>query len=179
MVKLIREFFLNGFVRDVFDKIMTRLPGVIRREDGDYKVIDEIVEKDRLYRKALIHKQNMLEMIPAFIKEHLPETLLHTATRLIDESIFYTNHDEYKIQWSITNECDRIYSISGTTRFIEMSDTLCKVVILVHLRIEGLERYISNATTRDMVRPMLESKIPDLFIDNLRDIYTLIISESY
>jgi len=178
MVRLIREFFLNGHIGDVFDKIMTRIPDAIRREEGEYKVMDEIVEKDRIYRKALIHKQSVLDMIPSLIKERLPETLLRTATRLIDESIFYKNRDNYRIQWSVTNECDRVYSISGTTRFIEMSDTLCKVVILVHLHIEDLDRYISNATARDMVRPLLESKIPDLFIDNIRDIYTLIISES-
>lgn len=176
MVKIVREIFLTGEVSHVFDTIMNDLPKMMMsdNENDTYTILEEIAEHSRIYRKVLIHRNDTLDMIPSVIKERLPDTLIHTATRLIQESIYYPK--DQKIQWSITNECDPIYTISGTTRFLDMSDNLTKIIILVHFRLEDLSRYIQNSTTRDLVRPFLESKIPELCIDNIRDIYSRLVN---
>jgi len=171
MVKIVREFFLNGETRAVFENVLSYIPTQIERHgNNEYNILDEIIEPSRTYRKIVIHRESIGDTIPSLIRERLPDNLLHTASRLIEETIFY--HKENKIQWSITNECDPIYTITGTSRFISMSEKLCKVVMLIQLRIEDLSTYIPNQTTRDLLKPFLESKIPDLVVDNIREKYT-------
>lgn len=168
MVKLVRDFLLSGEEPALFRGIRDKLP--LCYPEGEYKILEEIVEEDRLYRNALLRRQSSMDMIPSFIKESLPNDFVHTVTSLKEEMIFYNK--EHKIHFSIECEYDDVYSIAGSIRFIQLEKGLCKVAIILHFELHDLKKYIENEKIRAMAIPLLESKIPDIFVENLQTIYS-------
>jgi hypothetical protein len=175
MVKLIREFILPTNEERSFHLICENIPGFLNREEDGYHILEEIEDTDRLYRKTRIEKKSFVDDFPTFIKDKLPISLLQTSTKLMEESIYeFKNH---QIKWKIYSEMDDIYVLSGTTKFIRLNENSCKVMILMYLDFHHLEHYFPNPTTRKMILPFLETKMPDFCIENVKRVYKEIVDE--
>lgn len=177
MVKLIKDFALKGNHAFVFDTIRSKIPEFLNREDEDgYHILEEIQESNRMYRKAKIEKKSFLNRFPSFIRERLPPNLLETSTKLEEENIFY--EDEKKIQWTISSQLDDIYVLHGTTKFIEIDPSSCKVIVLLYMELHHLEHYFPNNVARKIVKPFIESKVPEFFFSSLKQVYKQILDEN-
>lgn len=177
MVKFIKDFVLKGDHAFVFDTIRSKVPEFLNREDEDgYHILEEIQEPNRMYRKAKIEKKSFLNRFPRFIRERLPRTLLETSTKLLEENIFY--EEEKKIQWTISSQLDDIYVLHGTTKFIEIDQSSCKVMVLLYMELHHLEHYFPNQVARGIVKPFIETKVPEYFLSSLKQVYKEILDEN-
>jgi len=174
MVKVIRDFLLHG-VDDVtaFEKIRDHLPDFFRKIGDEYTIESETREKGRYYRKALIHKNSTIEMIPAIIRDHLPTEFLHIVTNITEETIYYEN--EHKIQWSVYGKIENTFLFSGTTRFLPLQGDMCKVMMIIHMNFNC--KYITSSRIQKMLIPIIESRIPDVFVKNQSIIYQQVCRE--
>jgi hypothetical protein len=175
MVKIIRDFVLAGTDHDIFEILKAKLPDYLNQDGDEYTIMEEIEEKGRLYRKARLVRMSNLDVIPSLIKERLPEEFIETATRLIEENIFYEK--EKKIQYNLRCDYEDVYNLSGNVRFIPLAEGTCKVMVTVYMELQNLEKYIPNTTARDLLLPILESRIPDLYIEKQKSVYTMICSQ--
>jgi hypothetical protein len=175
MVKIIRDFVLAGTDHDIFEILKAKLPDYLNQDGDEYTIMEEIEEKGRLYRKARLVRMSNLDVIPSLIKERLPDEFIETATRLIEENIFYEK--EKKIQYNLRCDYEDVYNLSGNIRFIPLAEGMCKVVVTVYMELQNLEKYIPNTTARDLLVPILESRIPDLYIEKQKAVYTMICSQ--
>lgn len=165
MVKIIKDFVLKCKDEIIFEKI--RDSEIY--DKSEYTIQEEINEPDRLYRKILLKKPTLLDTIPTLLKEQLPIEFVQTVTNLITEEIFYNK--EKKIQYSIQCNPDNVYTLSGNIRFIQLDNINCKVIVLLYLEFNNeISKYINN-NIRSLIIPILETKIPELFVNNLNDTY--------
>ena len=118
MVKIIRDFVLAGTDHDIFEILKAKLPDYLNQDGDEYTIMEEIEEKGRLYRKARLVRMSNLDVIPSLIKERLPDEFIETATRLIEENIFYEK--EKKIQYNLRCDYEDVYNLSGNIRFIPL-----------------------------------------------------------
>jgi len=171
MVKIVRDFFIKGNDKSVFQTLLKHLPDYLREIPGDeYNIIEEISneEEERIYRKAQLKRLSTLKMLPEIVKDNLPKTFMDITTKLVEEIIFDVKNT--KMQFHIECEDAQIYSITGTTQFIPMSNDLTKATTVIHLTIHNLEKYI-NKNLYNIIFPILEKKIPELFIDYQKIMY--------
>jgi hypothetical protein len=176
MVKLIRDFVLPGTEDQIFGLLRQKLPEYLNSGEDKYVLLEEIKEETRLYRKARLIRASNVDIIPNIIKERLPQKFIDTATCLIEETIFY--EEEHKIQLNVRCEYDDVYNISGSVRFIPLDKTTCKVVMVIYMELNNMEKYIPTSAARDMIVPVIESRIPELFIEKQKMIYTNLCSSS-
>lgn len=174
MVRFVRDFILKGRDTEIFQTIRNGLPSFMEQKGG-YEIQKEIKEGDRLYRKSSIQRDATASLIPKLIQEKIPKQLMDTVTNLIEEQIFYEKI--LKIQWSIIPHADPIYILSGSIRFISLDADICKVMILIHLEWNDIDKYIPNMTMRDMILPLLENKIPEICVAELKHTYSDILSQ--
>lgn len=175
MVKIIRDFVLGGTEDDIFETLKTRLPDYLNQDEDEYTILQEIQENGRLYRKARLIRMSNVDVIPSMIKERLPQAFIDTATRLIEENIFYDK--EKKIQYNLRCEYDDVYNLSGNIRFIPLDESTCKVIMTLYMELQNLEKYIPSATARDLLLPILESRIPDLCIEKQKAVYARVCAQ--
>lgn len=177
MVKFVKDFILQGDQRDIYETLRTKIPEYLNREEEDgYHIMEEIEEEEKYYRKAKIEKRSFLKKFPQFFLDKLPQSLLETSTKLMEETIFF--HKELKIQWTISSQLDDIYVLHGTTRFINSDPQNCKVLVLMFMELKHLEHYFPNQVARNLITPFLESKVPTYFLSNLKDVYKQIVHEN-
>lgn len=167
MVKLVRDFTIKGKEEEIFLNVRDKLPLAFTEEE--FKVLDEIKEGNRVYRKSLLRKKDTLDMIPSIIKDNLPQDFIRTSTSLIEESIYYEK--EKKIQFTIVCEYDNVYSISGSVRIVQLDPNNCKVYIILYFELNDISKYVPNEKAQSLVIPLLESKIPDVFLENIQTTY--------
>lgn len=167
MVKLVKDFTMKGKEEEIFLAVRDKLPQTLSPQE--FNILEEIKEGNRLYRKALLRRESTLNMIPSVVKENLPDKFTRTCTCLVEETIFYEK--ERKLQFSITCEYDNVYSLSGSVRIVQLDDQHCKVFIILYFELHAIDKYITSDKVRSMVVPLLESKVPSVFIDNLRTTY--------
>lgn len=168
MVRFIRDFILKGRDNEIFIAIREKLP-VCMSKLGEYDVDTEINENGRFYRKSFIKKNIAQKMIPGFIQEKLSSELIQTMSDLVEENIFYEK--ELKIQWNIIPRTDAVYSLFGSTRFMSIDHDRCKVIIMIHLEWNNIEKYIYPH-----LLPLIESKMPDIYLHEINTIYKQILS---
>ena len=180
MVKgIIRDFMLHGVNDDTaFQKIRDNIPQFFNSNGDSYVIELEVREKGRYYRKGKIHKNSNIDLIPPVIRDHLSHDFVEVVTRVTEETIYY--EEEKKIQWSICSDINPSLFFSGSTRFIEMEDnTLCKVMMIINMEIPGISKFIPNQRIQQIVIPMIERRIPDIFCTNQANIYQQLCNTSF
>ena len=56
--------------------------------------------------------------------------------------------------------------------FVQIEEDKCKVMVFLYLSITNqLKEYIPNQLARSIIVPIIESKMPEIFVDNLRVAY--------
>jgi len=164
MIKLVRDFYVNGDDEQVFDKLQKHLPEYLdnHHPEDDYKVIDEIVDNHRLYRKSLLKRNSFLKELPNMVLKTLPKEFIESVRHITEETVF--DRKDKKLNFFIIS--DNIYQITGSTRFIPITKDKCKVITSIHFSLLDAEKYFPNKTVSKMLIPILKAKIPEMFITN-------------
>jgi len=177
---VIRDFMLHGIDdHDAFQKIRDYLPQFFNSIGDTYVIESEVREKERYYRKGKINRASNMDMIPSVIRDHLSHDFIKVVSHVTEETIYYEK--ENKIQWSLYSNTNNSFFFSGSTRFIDMDDdnSFCKVVMIINMEIPDISRYIPNPRMQKMVVPMIESRIPDVLVNNLANIYQQLCNSSF
>lgn len=172
MVKIVRDFFLNGIDHDIFHLLKISIPKYLKEKTGDKcNILEEIVENKKLYRKSYIEQKSILQKIPNLIIDKIPSELTEQMTTLIEEAIF--DQETLTIEWKIYHK--DMYCIEGRTMFVQVDEEKCKVIVFVYLTVSDMKQQIPNKMIRLMVLPIIESKMPEMFVENLKIAYQEII----
>jgi len=174
MIKLIRDFYVNGDDEQVFDTLQKYLPEYLdNHPEDDYKVIDEIQDDHRLYRKSLLKRNSFLKELPNMVIKTLPREFVESVRHITEETVF--DRKEKKLNFFIVS--DNIYQITGSTRFIPITKEKCKVITMIHFTLLDAEKYFPNKTVSTMLIPLLKAKIPEMFITNQNLFYNEVVKK--
>lgn len=175
MIKIIKDFYVNGNVNEVFLKLQLFLPKYLNQHPEDeYKVVEEKMDGHQFYRKSTLRKQSFIKELPQMIRKSLPKDFLQSVGDLIEETVF--DGKDKKIQFSITSK--NIYHLTGTSRFISLNKEKCKVSTILYFNLLEAEKYFPNKTISAMMLPILKTKVPEMFIMN-QNMYYNDISRNY
>jgi hypothetical protein len=170
MIKLYKEIFTDGTEESVFDISLYKFPLYFKKAHKDaYKIVDEITEDDRYYRKVNMKKEVFFHNIPESIVELMPAELITAISDLLEETIFYKSTKKIKFSLSTINE--ELFMLSANIKLVSFENNKCKLLFMIYLDIHNMEKYISNPQLRQMMMSLLEKHIPNLLIQHIKEIY--------
>lgn len=174
MIKLVRDFYVNGDDGVVFDTIQTYLPHYLNSHPEDeYKVDEEIIEDHKIYRKSFLKMNSFLKELPKMVLKTLPKEFVESVRHITEEVIF--DKKEKKINFVIVS--GDVYKITGSTRFVSIAKEKCKVITMIYFRLIEADKYFPNKTLSNMIIPLLKTKIPEMFIMNQNIYYNAVFNK--